>query len=314
MILPPNEIINDPEHSQIKENSKISLDYQIEKVLYLINEVENGLDKQAQSLYWYIKDKTTLYNVDSLIHNLSILIEYYHAWVVFSYIGTITHKKTSYSALKNDDNLNSAIEKLFKENSIGILKITKDENNEYYEKCKKAFLHAYKFLFVGRFHEIFALNNYLKHNRIAMGYAPKVSFNDAPLTLPYLYIEKPNDRLFNASVTKRLFEHDCKNEIINDDNDYYIKIINNTKVFLCSLGAYNIYNINGVEYIKSSTQVGILMESIVEIAHELFKNIVTVVKESAPGATSDNQVLDQFLNELNKRPPKILSELIRPIP
>lgn len=312
MLIPVTEILNNDTHYKFKASYECALEYQLEKVLYITKEVEKGLDQQANDPRWYFADKKFSYNLEGLIHNLSILTEYYHGWVLFSHIGTTVHEKTKYLPLKKDAKLNAEIDKIFKSASIGLLKIAQNDQGAFYESCKKAFLRAYDFLFVGKFYEIYVLNNYLKHNMVAMGYAPKATVFNRQISIPYIYIDKPNDRLLNSSVFKCLLDHELDNDgkIINAASDYFVNIINSTVRPVCSMGGYKVYNINGIDYLKGGLSVGLSMESIVEMAHELVSNIVEVFLESSKGNESRERQLRHLVNEITKRPPQTLNKLI----
>lgn len=312
MLIPIVEIQNNSDHYQFKTSYELALEHQLEKVLYLTKEVEKGLDQQARDSHWYIANKNFSYNLDALINNLSTLTEYYHGWIVFSHIGTTIHKKTQYLPLKKDEKLNAEIDKIFKNTSIGVLKISKNDQSAFYEACKKAFLQAYDFLLVGKFYEVYVLNNYLKHNMAATGYAPKAIVADKQISIPYLYIDKPNDRLLNSSVFKCLFDHelDDNGKIINTKDDYFINIINATVRPVCSVASYKVYNINGIDYLKNGSSVGLSMESIVEMAHELVLNIVKVFIDSSKGNVTLEKKLSRLIDEIKIRSPKTLNKLI----
>lgn len=312
MIIPIAEIQHNDVHYEFKASYENALEYQLEKVVHLTKEVEEGLDRQEGSDYWYFADKKFSYCLEALIHNLSILTEYYHGWVVFSHIGTIAHGKTKYKPLRNDDNLNVEIEKLFKSTSIGVLKIARRDEAAYYESCKKAFLHAYDFLFMGRFHELYVLNNYLKHNMIAAAYAPKAVVSGSPISIPYLYINTPNDRLLNASVFKCLLDHEVDNDgkVIALVDNYFVNVVNTTVRVVCNVGGFKVYNINGLDYLKGSASVGLSMESIVEMAHDLVFNVVKVFLSSSKGNVTRETQMSYLVGELSKRSPKTLSKFL----
>lgn len=314
MLIPIYEILNNDDHYAFKASCEGALEYQLKKVVHLTKEVEKGLDDQASGPYWYVTDDKFSYGLDALIHNLSILTEYYHGWVLFSYIGTISHGKAKYQALKKDEKLSGEIDKVFKLNSIGVLNSPQKYRGDFYDDCKKAFLKAYDFLLVGRFYEIYVLNNYLKHNTIAMSYAPKVIVGGHEVSMPYVYIGKPNDCLLNPSVFKSLIDHelDDRGKVTGVKDDYYVNIINDTVRPLCEFGSYKVYGINGLDYLKSSSHVGLSMESIVQMAHELVSNIVKIFIEDSVGNSARELYLSRLLDEITIRSPKTLSKLIVP--
>jgi len=221
-------------------------------------------------------------------------------------------KKTKYSPLKKDEKLNEKIARIFKDNSIGVLSVVKEYKGDYYEDCKQAFLQAYEFLFVGKFHEIYVLNNYLKHNMITMRYAPKAKFNDRQISIPFVYIDRPNDRLLNPSIYKYLFEHelDSDGKVTSAPNDYFVDIINATARPVCTVGGLKIYNINGIEYLKGREIVGLSMESIVDMTQELTQNIVKVFLGSSKGNETREQKLSSLISKITERTPQTLTKLI----
>lgn len=314
MLIPISEILNNDDHYAFKASCESALGYQLRKVVHLTKEVEKGLDDQASGPYWYVTDDKFSYSLDALIHNLSILTEYYHGWVLFSYIGTVSHGKATYRALKNDEKLSSEIDKIFSSNSIGVLNSPKKYPGNFREDCKKAFLKAYDFLLVGRFYEIYVLNNYLKHNTIAMSYAPKVIVGGHEVSIPYVYIGKPNNCLLNPSVFKSLidYELDGQGKITGVKDDYFVDIINDTARPLCEFGGYKVYGINGLDYLKSSSHVGLSMESIVQMARELVSNIVKIFIEDSVGNPARQLHLSRLLDEIAVRSSKTLSKLIVP--
>jgi len=312
MLIPISEIQNNSDHYKFKAAYDLALEYQLEKVLYFSKEVERGLDQQANHMPWCISDKRFSYDLDALIHNLSILTEYYHSWVVFSYIGTTAHEKTKYVPLKNDQERDAKIDKIFKANSIGVLKISQNYRGDFYKDCKKSFIQAYEFLFVGKFYEVYVLNNYIKHNIVAMSYSPKVIFGDRQMSFPFLYIDKPFDRLLNSSVLKWLIDCnlDINGKVIGSNDDYFVDIINTTGHSLGKIGSYNIYHINGIDYLKSDAIVGISIESIVEMAHELVLNIVEFFMNEAKGIFPSEEKLRRLVNEIKMRSPKTINKLL----
>ncbi len=314
MLIPISEILNNDDHYKFKASCESSLEYQLKKVLHLTKEVEKGLDDQASSPYWYVTDEKFSYNLDALIHNISILTEYYHGWVVFSYIGTIYHGKTKYQPLRRDEKLNAKIDEIFKSNSIGVLSSPQKYRGDFYEDCKKAFLKAYDFLFVGRFYEIYVLNNYLKHNAVAMSYAPKAIVGNREISIPYVYIGKPNDCLLNPSVFKSLIDHhlDEYGKVVDAKDDYFVGIINATARPVCNVGGYKVYSINGLDYLKGGSSVGLSMESIVQMAHELVSNIAKVFIDSSKSNPGRGVALNRLVDEITTRPPKTLTKLIAP--
>ncbi|MEE1888209.1 hypothetical protein [Pseudomonas carassii] len=312
MLIPALEVMDNYEHHMFRASCENSLDYQLRKVLHITKEVEKCLDEQANGPYWYVTDERFSYNLDALIHNLSILTEYYHNWVVFCFIGTTSLKKTKYRPLKKDKNLNAEIDKIFKSNSIGVLKSPERYRGDFHEDCKKAFMKAYDFLFIGKFYEIYVINNYLKHNSAAMKYAPKAIIGNRAISVPYIYIEKPNDRLLNQSVFKSLIDCtlDGSEKAPIKKDDYFLDVINATIRPVCSLGGYKVYNVNDLDYLKGSSHVGLPVESIVELAHELFANIAKVFIDGSKSDLDRESKLNRLIDEIKIRTPKTLTNLI----
>ncbi|MEW5624435.1 hypothetical protein ABGT18_24430 [Pseudomonas putida] len=313
MLIPPLELKDSYDHHMLRASCENSLDYQLRKVLHITKEVEKGLDAQAKDRYWYVADEMLSYNLDALIHNLSILTEYYHSWVVFCFIGTNSIEKTKYRPLKKDKNLNAEIDKIFKSTSIGVLKSPERYRGDFQGDCKKAFMKAYDFLFIGKFYEVYVLNNYLKHNAAAMKYAPKAIMGNREISVPYIYIGKPNDRLLNSSVFKSLIdcEFDGSGKTPDTKDDYFLDIINATIRPVCSLGGYKVYNINDLDYLKGSSHVGLPVESIVELAHELFSNISKVFIDGSKRDLDRESKLNRMIDEIKTRTPKTLTNLVK---
>lgn len=313
MIIPIAEILNNNDHTQFKSNYEIALEYQLGKILSLTKKIEQSLDKQLHDPHWYFKDKQFHYDLDSLINSLSTLTEYYHGWIIFSHIGTTEHQKATYKPLKNDVYLDKEISAIFKKHSIGVLKASKIDPAIFYENCKQAFMQAYDFLFIGKFYEIYVLNNYLKHNMITMGYSPKAVIDGKQIIIPYLYIIRPNDRLLNNSVYKCLFDHvlDHDEKISNIQRDYFVDIINNTSKKICKIGGLKVLNINEIDYLIGTDTIGLSIESILEVTHDLVKNIVKVFLDSSKGNLTREQEMGRILVEIKKRPPQTLSKLVR---
>ena len=103
MIIPITEILNNQEHYKTQAEVNISLAYQLEKVIWLSNKLGKFLDTHWENGYWYIDNEEYSYTVDALLHNLSVLIEYYYNWIIFVYIGTNEHKKSKYRSIKKAD-------------------------------------------------------------------------------------------------------------------------------------------------------------------------------------------------------------------
>ncbi|HEX8595700.1 MAG TPA: hypothetical protein VF682_20855 [Pseudomonas sp.] len=315
MLIPVKEIWNNTEHGLFKASSSHALTYQLEKVLFLTRQVESALDEKENDLRWYFTNNEFFYQLDGLINSLSTLAEYYHSWVIFSHIGTNTHKKTRYVPLRRDAALDREVDKLFKATGIGVLSIAKIDPVAYYDSCRRVFLQAYDFLLVGKFYEIFVINNYLKHNTVATGYAPKAYLGDQEVSIPYLYINVPQNRLLNDSVYKALFDYEFDELKKLDENSvakdrYFTDIVSTTARSVCIVGGYKVYNINGIDYLKSDKSVGVSIESVLEVAQELVSNIVDVFSSSSEGHSGLQQKYDRLKNDILTRQPKTLSRLV----
>lgn len=313
MIIPIREIENNVDHYKFKASYEHALEYQLEKILFTIKAVEESLTQQASDPRWYISDPRFSYNLDSLINGLSTLTEYYHGWVIFSHIGTIKQSKSKYAPLQNDSELDAKIDKLFKANKIGTLKQSTIAPAEYYRDCKRAFMQAYDFLLVGRYHEIYVLNNYLKHNLPTMGYAPKATDQGQVVSIPYIYIDRPHDKLLNQSVYKCLFDFPLDNngKISSVQDNYYVNQLNKSCRWMCQIGSLQVYNINGIDYLKGNNSVGVSIESIVDTAHALVLDVVAIFLASDPGHITRKEKLNRLINKIKERVPQTFSTLIK---
>lgn len=311
MILPPIEILNNNEHYQFKCEVNQSIVYQIEKLIFLSGKLGDFLDKQEESDYHYFTDKEYNYAIDSVIHNYSTLVEYYYSWVIYSHIGTIRHKKLTYKPIKNiDEEINARIDSVFKEHCVGVLKESKSD--DYYAKCKDAFVDAFGFLFVGKFHEIYVLNNFSKHNRILSSYAPKVRLDSYLVSVPYVYISKPTDSLLNDSILKCFFDYEINSshKIEKDGDDYFADLFNYNSKYICNIGSMKVYGVNRIDYIASNDFSGVLVESILDVAIELCLKIIDKLVESEPGNISRNENLKNLRGKALSRSSKTLSNLL----
>ncbi|TOQ49612.1 hypothetical protein CGG93_25480, partial [Vibrio parahaemolyticus] len=73
--------------SVISVEAELSLKYQLSKIVFFCKQLEDLLDMERNT--FYIKNEEYQFYLDSVINNYSILIEYYHSWVILSAIGTI---------------------------------------------------------------------------------------------------------------------------------------------------------------------------------------------------------------------------------
>lgn len=311
MLLPYKEILDNNEHYQFKCEADRSLEYQLEKLIFLSGKLGGFLDAQERSNFHYFTDIEHEYAIDSIIHNYSILIEYYYSWIIYSYIGTIKHKQLTYKPIKNiDEEINSRITAVFKEHCVGVLK--KSNNDAYYAQCKDAFVDAFGFLFIGKFHEIYVLNNFSKHNRIFSAYSPKVKVNDHRASVPFVFISKPTDTLLGKSILKCFFDHEITSDVKIEKNngDYFVDLFNSNSKHVCNIGNLIVYDVNGIEYVTSSSFSGILVESILDVALELCLTIIDKVVEYDPGYTSRNDKLNILKSKASSRCPKTMKNIL----
>ena len=69
MILHPKEILDNNNHYQFKAEANASLEYQLEKLIFLCEKMGKLLDAQEKSHFHYFTDKECQYAIDSIIHN-----------------------------------------------------------------------------------------------------------------------------------------------------------------------------------------------------------------------------------------------------
>lgn len=310
MLIPIEEIQENDAHYKLKAEVNISLEYQLEKVIWLSNKLGDFLDDHGKTDYFYVNDKKYTYTIDSLLHNISVLIEYYYGWIIFSYIGTNQHTKPEYKAIKNTDaEIEKRISEIFKRHNIGALKIATKEN--YYAECVAEFKRAFSFLFVNEFHEPYVVNNYIKHNRVAVGYAPKGTINGETVCIPYIYFIKRNKELINPSVLRCFFDYKLSEnmKLESDPKDYYVDILNKNSKRIGSFGGLTIVSVLGIEYLIKGTSepimVGISIESIIELSQKLSRNIIKIAIKSGDG----NQAKLKKLLELMQREPKTITNI-----
>lgn len=312
MLIPIIEIHDNYAHYQFKASYDHALQYQLEKTLFFLKQVEVGLDEQNRDLRWYISNKELMYSLESLINSLSTLTEYYHGWIIYSHVGTVEHKKIRYSAIRRDAHADKVIDRIFEYHLLGTLRRSTIDATAYREQCKQAFQKAYECLLIGAPYELYVLNNYMKHNMVAGEYAPKANFNAQQITVPYVHISRPNDQLLNQSVYKTLFTHKLTldGRVESEQGDYFINVINTKSRRLCTVGGLPVYSINGIDYIPGNDTVGISMESIVEVSHGLLLSIAQTFAESAKNDQACTTLLNRLTQEISKRVPKTLSRLV----
>ena len=289
-----------------------SLKYQIKKTRDLCEKVELELDKPRNT--WYINSTDFEYNVDFLINSFSVLIEYYHSWVIQKRIGLSKPDiKIDYKAIEKGDY--DSVDREIKKYRVG--KTDKSELYDFdlYEKCKSRYLSDMSFFFIGKNHEVFVLNNYIKHNRMMRGYAPRAILENEKFSFAYLYIDNNCANLLNRSLLRYLSNHNL-DEIKNSFNDKYY----NNYVIESSDESYSLLNldiivINGLEYVKSNDFIGLTIESLLESIKLASIDILNVMIDELDckgitGSTDMNNFLT-LKNDFKTRNPKTISNLLK---
>lgn len=306
MIIPPNEILNDALHYHFKAEADIALDYQINKTVFFCKKLEGLLDKPRKT--HYLSEIESSYYLDSIINNHSTLIEYYYSWIILSLIGTSESEvKTIYRPIKEED-IDKEIIKIFKVHSIGTLKKTKGNQEEYYEKCRNVFKDAFEFLLVGECHELYVLNNYLKHNRMPFGYAPIIKINDDLISAPFLYIHNESSILLQDSIIKGIFRSEDKKPE-NNHQSYFNEVIERNQEYIANIGGIKAIKVKKIEYVQSNSFSGILLESILSTTYDLIRNIIRVQRNYDKGNMTLISKLDKIEKLIMERTPKTLSSL-----
>ena len=152
---------------------ELSLNYQIKKILDLCLKIDYELDMPREN--WYISSIDFQYNVDFLINNFSVLIEYYHSWVIQYRIGlSKPNIKIEYKAIKYKDS--KSIDEVLRKYGVGKTDRPELYNFDLYKECKSRYKSDMNSFFIGKNHELFVLNNYIKHNHIINTYAPITAY------------------------------------------------------------------------------------------------------------------------------------------
>ena len=289
-----------------------SLKYQIKKTRDLCEKVELELDKPRNT--WYINSTDFEYNVDFLINSFSVLIEYYHSWVIQKRIGLSKPDiKIDYKAIEKGDY--DSVDRVLKKYRVG--KTDKSELYDFdlYEKCKSRYLSDMSFFFIGKNHEVFVLNNYIKHNRMMRGYAPRAILENEKFSFAYLYIDNNCANLLNRSLLRYLSNHNL-DEIKNSfDDKYYNNYVIESSDESYSLLNLDIIVINGLEYVKSSNSIGLTIESLLESIKLASIDILNVMIDELDckgitGSTDMNNFLT-LKNDFKTRNPKTISNLLK---
>jgi hypothetical protein len=273
-------------------NVELSLEYQIKKIRDLCEKVEFELDKPRKT--WYINSTDFEYNVDFLINSFSVLIEYYHSWVIQRRIGLSEPDiKINYKAIKKGDY--DSVDRVLKKYGVGKTDRSELYDFDLYEKCKSRYLSDMSFFFIGKNHEIFVLNNYIKHNHMMRGYAPRARLGNEEFSFAYLYINNNRVNLLNHSLLGYLLNHTLdENKDILDD-EYYKNYVIESSFELHSLLNFDIIVINGLEYVKSSKFVGLSIESLLESIKLASIDILNVMTdELTSNGTISGTDMDNF--------------------
>ncbi|MCX9106186.1 hypothetical protein [Aeromonas veronii] len=311
MILSPRERSNIENTFEIVCNANLSLEYQLEKIKRISELIEAELDKPRDT--WYVNSVDFDYNIDFLINGFSTLIEYYHTWVLQQCIGLIKPEcKIKYEAI--DKNKIELIQKLMKKYKVGITNCPELYRFNFYEKCKSKYMSAMTPFFIGKNHEIFVLNNYIKHNHMARSYAPLSILDNEHFSFPYLYIDNNRGRLLNRSLFRHLLDLSVDDVINGFDSDFYGSYVSNSEVTTYKMGGLDIVVINGLEYVKGGTSIGISIESMLETIKHACVDILDMMLEEqhCSGITAGTNI-DHFTmlkSSFMERKAKTLSNVI----
>lgn len=311
MILCLRERNNIKNTDKIVSNVNLSLEYQIKKIRDLCEKIEFELDKPRKT--WYINSTDFEYNVDFLINSFSVLIEYYHSWVIQQRIGlSEPNIKINYNAIKKGDY--DSADKVLKKYRVGRTDRPDLYDFDLYEKCKFRYLSDMSFFFIGKNHEIFVLNNYIKHNHMMRSYAPLSILGNKKFSFPYLYIDDYRGNLLNQSLLRYLLNHTLDEIKDSLDDEYYKNYVIESSAESYSLGGLHIIVINGLEYIKSSGSIGLSIESLLESIKLASIDILNVmIDELASNYIISGTDMDAFStlkNDFKTRKAKTIRNLI----
>ena len=295
-----------------------SLKYQIQKIRDLCKKVEFELDEPRKS--WYINSTDFEHNVDFLINSFSVLIEYYHSWVVQQRIGLSKPDiKIEYKAIEKNNN--DLVDTVLEKYKVGKTDRPELYDFDLYEKCKMRYLSDMSFFFIGKNHEVFVLNNYIKHNSMMRGYAPRIKVEDEEFSFAYVYIDNIHTKLLNRSLLKCLSSHNL-NDIrnLNDINDslndeYYQNYVTENNCSLHKINGLDIIVINGLEYVKSSNSIGLTIESLLESIKLASIDILNVMIDeldcNAIIGSTDMNNFSTLKNDFKTRTPNTIGNLLK---
>lgn len=293
-------------------NIESSLVYQIKKIRDLCKKVEFELDKPRKT--WYVNSTDFEYNVDFLINSFSVLIEYYHSWVIQQRIGlSEPNIKINYNAIKKGDY--DSVDKVFKKYRVGRTDKPELYDFDLYKECKSKYLSDMSFFFIGKNHEIFVLNNYIKHNQMMKGYAPRAILEKEEFSFAYLYIDDYRGNLLNPSLLRYLLNHTLDEIKDSLDDEYYKNYVIESIAESYSLLNLDVIVINGLEYVKSNDSIGLTIESLLESIKLASIDILNVMIDEldCEGITGGTDMYN-FLtlkNDFKTRNPKTISNLLK---
>lgn len=293
-------------------NVELSLKYQIKKIQNLCEKIELELDKERNT--YYINSTDFEHNVDFLINSFSVLIEYYHSWVIQQRIGLSKPDiKIDYKAIKKGDY--DLVDKVLKGYKVGKTDRPELYNFDLYEKCKSRYLSDMSFFFIGKNHEVFVLNNYIKHNNMMRGYAPLIKVEDEKFSFAYVYIDDIHVKLLNRSLLKHLSNHNLDEIKDNFHDEYYKNYVIENNYSLYPIKGSDIIVINGLEYVKSSDSIGLTIESLLESIKLASIDILNVmIDELAYEGITSGTDMDNFstlINNFKAREAKTIYNLLK---
>jgi hypothetical protein len=221
--------------------------------------------------------------------------------------------KIEYKAIeKNNNNL---VDKVLKEYKVGKTDRPELYDFDLYEKCKMRYLSDMSFFFIGKNHEVFVLNNYIKHNSMMKGYAPRIKVENEEFSFAYVYIDNIHTKLLNRSLLKYLSSHNL-NDIKDSLNDeYYKNYVTENNCSLHKINGLDIIVINGLEYVKSSNSIGLTIESLLESIKLASIDILNVMIDEldckAITCTTDMDNFSTLKNDFKTRTPNTIGNLLK---
>lgn len=289
-------------------NIELSLTYQIKKIRDLCVKIEFELDKPRDT--WYINSTDFEHNVDFLINSFSVLIEYYHSWVIQQRIGLSKPDiKINYEAIEKGNY--DSVHKVLKKYGIGKTDRPELYDFDLYEKCKSRYLSDMSFFFIGKNHEVFVLNNYIKHNNMMRGYAPRIKVEDEKFSFAYVYIDDIHTKLLNRSLLKHLSNHNLDEIKDSFHDEYYKNYVIENNYNLYPIKGSDIIVINGLEYVKSSNSIGLTIESLLESIKLASIDILNVMIDEGITDGTDIDNFSTLINNFKAREAKTIYNLLK---